>query len=143
MFELLMAVFITAITLVAIVNLVSNSVSNSTFSRDRSEAVRYTNEIAEWLRSERDEDWIAFTARGAVGAGRIYCLTSSTWPTSSGACNSTSVIPNTKFTRQATLIYDASSDPNTVEAQIVTTWSDSGGTHESRTSIILTNWRTS
>lgn len=142
MFELMMAVFITAITLVAIISLVGSSVSNSTFSRDRSEAVRYTNEIAEWLRSERDNDWNAFKNRATSGSGRVYCMQTTTWPTSSGACGASAVVGTTKFVRELTLIYDSAVDPNTVEARVVTTWSDSSGLHESRTSVSLTNWRT-
>lgn len=137
LFELLVAVFITAVTLVSLLSLVGSSISNSTLARDRSEAVRYTNEVTEWLRSERDAGWTAFIARGS-STGRIYCLQSLSWSTTT-PCGA---IAGTKFIRELTLIYNAALDPNVVEARVVTTWSDSGGTHESRATTKLTNWRT-
>ena len=137
LFELLVAVFITAVTLVTLLSLVGSSVSNSTLARDRSEAVRYTNEVTEWLRSERDANWTTFISR-ATASGRTYCLQNLLW-SATGTCVP---ITGTKFTRELTLIYDAAADPNVVEARVVTTWSDSSGTHESRSTTKLTNWRT-
>jgi hypothetical protein len=59
-----------------------------------------------------------------------------------GTCGASSVITGTKFRRELVVIYNSTTDPNTVEARVVTTWSDSGGTHESRTTTKLSNWRT-
>lgn len=135
MFELLIAVFVIAITLTAIVGLVTRSIGNTTFSKERTEAGKQTQEAVEWLRAERDNDWGAFAARATIN-GRNYCLQTLSWNSSCSA------IPNTNLTREVTLYFDASADPNLVEARVVTRWSDSSGLHESRISTSFTNWRT-
>lgn len=139
LFELMMAVFVISMTLVTLLSLVSTSVSNSTFARDRSQAVRLTRAASEWVRSERDDNWNLLTSR-ASEAGTTYCLVDlSAWPTS-GECTDGQLVSGTKFTREMTLIYDPDVDDTTVEARIVTTWEDSTGIHESRTITRLTNW---
>lgn len=138
MFELLIAVFVIAITLTAVVSLVTNSISNTTFSRDRTLASKYTQEAVEWLREQRDADWGAFRNRASAG-GSTYCLHNLNW--NSGSCSDTQYIVDTNLRRQITLLL-SSSDPNTVEARVVTSWVDQSGTHESRITTYFTNWRT-
>lgn len=138
MFELLIAVFVIGIALTAIVSLVTTSISNTSFSRDRTLAAKYTQEASEWLREQRDLDWGQFTARGSAG-GSSYCLQTLTWD--QGNCSETEYIADTTMVREVTLVYPASS-PDTVEARITTYWQDSSGRHESRISTYFSNWRT-
>src|SRR3989304_1422306 len=91
MFELLVAVFVIALTLTALVGLVSTSISNTNFSRERTLASKYTQEAVEWLRQERDISWAAFITQAGV-----RCLGSLSW--SSGCA-----ISGTAFSRQVTL----------------------------------------
>lgn len=137
MFELLIAIFVVAITLVAFLGLVTGSIGNSTFSKERSQAGSYTQEAVEWLRSQRDSDWAAFTAR-ASATGTTNCLQTLSW--SGSACGSASYISGTRFIREVTLIYNATAEQ--VEARVVTRWTDSSGLHESKATTYLTNWRT-
>lgn len=134
MFELLIAVFVIAITLVALVSLASRSIGNTTFSRERTQASKLTQEATEWLRKERDADWGAFKAR-ASATGTNYCLATLSWSSGCGT------VPGTGLSRWVTLI-SSPSNPDLVEAQVITSWSDSAGPHESRITTYLTNWRT-
>jgi len=138
MFELLVAVFVIALSLTAIVSLVTTSIGNTTFSRDRSVAAKSTQEAVEWLRAERDQDWGVFRTRGSAN-GSPYCLPDLSWNNGQGIC---APLPGTNLRREVLLIYNAGSDPDTVEARVVTSWVDSAGTHESRITTYLTNWRT-
>lgn len=138
MFELLVAVFVIALSLTAIVSLVSTSIGNTTFSRDRSVAAKSTQEAVEWLRAERDSNWGTFRGRGSVNGAR-YCLPTLGWDNGQGTC---SPISGTNLRREVILIYNPGSDPDTVEARVATIWTDSSGTHESRITTYLTNWRT-
>jgi type II secretory pathway pseudopilin PulG len=140
MFELLVAVFVIAISLVAILGLVTGAIGNTTFSKERTQANKFTQEAAEWLRSERDTNWLTFKGKGDAD-GNKYCLPDLMyWPTATtGTCGAT--IPNTNFTREAILIYN-SSDPDIVEARIITSWTDSSGKHDSTVVTYFTNWRT-
>lgn len=138
MFELLVAVFVIGITLTALVSLVSTSLRNTGFSRERTTAGNYTQEAVEWLRRERDADWGTFTSR-ASASGTTYCLNALAWGENS--CGS-GTIPETPFTREVVLIYNSAADPNRVEARVTTTWTDSQGSHESSVNTYFTNWRT-
>lgn len=140
LFELMMAVGITALTLVAIINLVGSSVSNTSFARDRTQAARYTNEALEWLRNQRDLSWSTVTANASV-TGTTYCINTLDFNTA-GSCLTDTFITGSKFSRELVLIYDDTVDPSSMEARVITNWSDSGGSHESRASTVLTNWRT-
>lgn len=138
MFELLIAVFVIGIALTAIVSLVTTSISNTSFSRDRTLAAKYTQEASEWLREQRDLNWGQFTSRGSAD-GSTYCLQTLTWD--SGSCSESEYIADTNMVREVTLIYPASSN-DTVEARIITYWQDASGRHESRISTYFSNWRT-
>lgn len=140
MFELLVAVFVIAISLVAILGLVTGAIGNTTFSKERTQANKFTQEAVEWLRSERDSNWLTFKNKGGAD-GNKYCLPNLMyWPTATtGTCGA--FIPNTNFTREAILTY-SSSDPDIVEARVITSWSDSSGKHDSTVITYFTNWRT-
>ena len=58
LFEVVFAVAIAAMILVGIVSLATTSTRNSIFSRNNSQATKYAQEVVEWLREERDKDWI-------------------------------------------------------------------------------------
>lgn len=136
MFELLVAVFVIGITLVALVGLTARSIANTTFSRERTLAAKYTQEAVEWLRAERDQDWGSFRSRGTP-EGANFCMESLVWAPGT----SCPVIPGTGLTRRMSLFYSPAS-PDSVEARVVTSWSDSAGVHESRITTYFTNWRT-
>lgn len=144
LFEVVIAIAVTGITLVAIIGLVGSTINNSSFSRDRTLAARHTSQAYEWLRLRRDQDWGDFLSWTSP-TGKIYCLNNlPDYPTSpsTGACSGTQTIPGTPFYREMILTYDQLTDPNSVDIEISTTWTDSSGLHESRVSTTLTNWRT-
>jgi Tfp pilus assembly protein PilV len=139
MFELLVAVFVIALTLTALVSLVTSAVGNTTFSRERTQASKFTQAAVEWLRAQRDDDWGAFKGKGNP-SGITYCLRDLAWNT--GSCSSSQALQDTNLFREATIIYNSASNPDSVEARVVTSWVDSNGTHESRVTTYFTNWRT-
>ncbi len=138
MFEMVLAIFIITMIIVAVVVLSTNSISNSLFSRNKTTANRYSQEAIEWLRSERDLDFENFKTN-AIGT---YCLqnplSSSTW-SNTGACSSSEVIDtNSIFKRDVVFTTTAiSASQNAVQAVVTTRWDDSRGTHEA---IITTNF---
>jgi hypothetical protein len=132
MFELLVAVFVVGITLVALVALAARSIGNTTFSRERTQVSKYTQEAAEWLRAERDAGWGVFRAR-ANGGSMSYCLPSLSWTV---GCTP---IAGTNFSREVEITEESL---ETVRADVVVSWSDSSGAHESRVTTYFTNWRT-
>lgn len=126
LFEIIFAVAIAALIMTAVVVLSTDSVRNSSFSRNQTLASRLAQEAHEWLRSERDSDWTTFAGR--VGT---TCLGALSW---SGSC----AVTGTPFSREVTLTLI---NPTTVEADIIVSWTDGQGTHEVRSVTRLTDWR--
>ena len=134
--ELLMALGVVSIALLALVSLVTKSISNTTFSKESTQASRYTQELLEWLRGERDTEWQVFSSRASAGVGRTYCLNNLSW-SNTGACGNTEFIANTRLLRELTLTLI---DPVTVEALVRTTWTDGSGSHNVRSTTTFTSW---
>ncbi len=145
MLELLMAVAIVGIVLIALVSLSTKSIGNTTFSSNKSRATRLTQEASEWIRNERDTNWSNFVVRANLGVDNLYCLPGLTgWP-GVGACDSTQKIVGTEFIREVTLrgLDEQGGDGviDTVSVGVVTYWLDGVGRHEARTTTLLTNWK--
>jgi len=134
-FEMLIAVLIVSLVLIALVGLATRSIALTTFSRNKTLANRYAQEVIEWMRGERDTDWALF--RGRATTSNNWCMRTLAW-SSQGVCGTNATIGTTGFTRDVTFILTG---PNTVNATIVIRWVDGSGTHESRTSTRYTNWK--
>ena len=125
MFEVVLALFIITMIIVAVVILSTNSISNSLFSRNKTLANRYSQEAIEWLRSEREANIALFKTR-ATG---VYCLQQPIDWLNTGSCGSTEVISaNSIFTRQVN--FTVITSPTIIKAEVVTSWSDSRGVHQ-------------
>lgn len=136
LFELVVAIGITGLVLVAIMSLAVKSLANATYSKNKTLATRHTQEAMEWLRAQRDISWSVFTSQASPNPGKTYCLSNLSF--TSGACGPT--IPNTIFTRQAVLVY-YSGPPEKVEATVTTSWFSSlDRQHQSRAATVFTNW---
>ncbi len=136
LFELLVAVSAVSVFLIALIGAVVKSVNNSTFSRNKTLATRYSQEAVEWMRGERNVDWAAFYARASAG-GSTWCLASLNWD-AGGTCLDAQMVAGTKLKREAIL---RAIDSGRVEALVVVSWNAPDGVHESRTTEILTNWK--
>lgn len=136
LFEVVIALGVITIILVSLVILASLSISNATFSKDKTLATRYSLETIEWLRTERDASWDTFVTEAATPT---WCVPSLSWSAASaGSCSSGSNISGTVLKRE---IYFSIIDPNTVQVTVRVYWTDAQGSHESRTTTTYTNWR--
>lgn len=131
MFEVVLALFIITMIIVAVVILSTNAISNSLFSRSKTQASRYSQEAIEWLRNEREINFSDFTLAANTN---IYCLNANPPNfTNTGTCSSVEKIsPGTIFTRQLTLSKSISSGKTIINATVVTSWNDAKGYHEAR-----------
>lgn len=130
LFEMVIVLAVAAILTTSIVGVVTISVRNSRFSQAQAQAARYAQEAAEWVRQQRDTDWAVFAAKSGN-----YCMASLGW--TPGQCSASSFIPNTDFVRNVTITASGSD----WQVDVAVSWTDSRGTHESRTSTVLTNWQ--
>ena len=136
LFEVVVAVGVFAVVIAAIVGLATSSIRNTTFSRNNALATRYSQEAVEWLRTQRDTDWVNFHTN-ASAVPPTYCLKDLSWADIDD-CDPSDSIPETTLFRQV----DFSDVTDTsVTATIVTSWSDSQGTHQVEISTEFTDWR--
>ncbi len=135
--ELIAALLIVSFVLVALVTLVTKSIANTTFSRNKALATSYTQEAMEWLRGERDKDWGIFYAK----TSNSWCAVSLNWSTQgshSGACATGDTIASTPFQRN---IAFTRTNASTINATVTVSWSDGIGTHQSVSTTTFTNWK--
>jgi hypothetical protein len=135
LFELVVAIAISALIIVAIVSLTTNSIQNSNFSRNKALAATYAQEATEWLRGQRDGDVENFiNTRAPIGitpAG--YCLPDLSWGhfNANVTINCITPISGTILRRWVTFINVGLQNGKTVvETDVVVSWTDSQGTHE-------------
>lgn len=143
LFEVVFALGIAAVVLIAMASLATSSVRNSTFSTNSVTTTQLASQATEWLRGQRDSGWTAFVAR-ANTSGVTWCLPDLTWPGASGACGASSVVPGTIYTRYVVLTsrdIDGNTVIDTVDAEIIVRWTDSQGNHESKNNARFTDWR--
>lgn len=116
MFEVLAALAVILLVILALVGVTANSVRNADFAKKQATATQYAQEGMEKLRSYRDQNsWDTFILAN---------------------CNSVVGSVAAPFTRTATCA------PVGVqrEATVTVSWSDSKGTHQSKLVSYFTEW---
>ncbi|MBU0572259.1 hypothetical protein KKH23_01145 [Patescibacteria group bacterium] len=138
LFEVVLALGLATLIMVALVALVTSSIRNSGYSRNKTYATRYTQEASEWVRGQRDEGWDVFSTNFIIcpTPPHTQCLDALVWG-DCGTCDETEYIENL-FKREISFS-DIEVDSVTVE--ITTYWTDTQGIHEVRNNTILTDWR--
>jgi type II secretory pathway pseudopilin PulG len=141
LYELIVAIGISALVIVGVVSLATSSIQNSTYSKNQSLATVYAQEATEWLRGQRDASITIFLANTAHSP---WCLNLEppAWPGSSGACGSTDFISGTTlFKRYVSFIITSPSSKTQIEADVVVSWVDAKGTHQVTNSTNFSDWR--
>lgn len=137
LFEVVVALAVITLIIVAIVNLATNSIRNSDFSRDKTLATRYSQQALEWLRGQRDSDFTTFSNNALT---TIWCFSTLAW-NSVGPCGTSQVISGTIFRREGYFTTNQIGGKTVIQATIRVYWSDAAGDHEVRSSTDLTDWR--
>lgn len=142
LFEVVVALAISTVIIVALVSLASVSIRNAAFSRNKTISSRFVQETTEWLRSQRDDDPTAFIAN----AQGTWCMPSLVWDTSlHRSCSIDEVIPQTQFTREITFttntVFVGGVDKTLINAEVLVFWEDSQGVHEVKSSTDFSDWR--
>lgn len=136
LFEVMIALAISAIIIIALVALVSSATRNAVFSKNQTEASRFAQEAVEWLRQERDTDIATFKTHAAT---TTWCLSSLDW-TKNRSCGDGDTIPDTPFSRQVKFEFEISSK-TIIVTDVVVSWEDGQGFHEVAASTNFTDWR--
>jgi Tfp pilus assembly protein PilV len=134
LFEVLVAIGVSTLIVVAVVSLVTNSIRNTTFSKNKTLAARYAQDATEWLRGQRDANIADFR----VKATGTYCFNTLSWG-NPGVCQAD--MSGTIFRREGTLTINQVSGKTVIEADVKVYWDDAQGTHEVRSATNFTDWR--
>lgn len=99
---------------------------------------RYAEEAVEWLRSEKETDWNAFTARASSGIGTDYCIATLAWSTPPPCGYNL----DNFYKRTLNLVSLTSSDgfKYQVNAKIVVEWSEAGKIYTIPIDTVLSIW---
>ncbi|MFC1649734.1 hypothetical protein ACFL2C_03430 [Patescibacteria group bacterium] len=126
LFEVVFAIAIATVVLTGVVFLATSTIRNSTFSKNKAEATKFTQEAAEWLREQKDQNWDNL----ATHISPSRCLGDLNW---ASGC----VIVGTIFSRSVSLTQVG----DDIEAQVIVTWTDGLGEHQVKSITTYTNWR--
>jgi Tfp pilus assembly protein PilV len=131
LFEVVVAIAISALIIVALVSVTSNSIQNSSFSKNKSLASTYADQASEWLRGQRDADIRSFVAKATVSSPSGYCLSDLSFTTAvpDPVHDCLVTIPGTIFTRWVNLNVDTESGKDVITADVTVSWTDSQGVH--------------
>lgn len=144
LFEVVVAIGISALIITAIVALVTNSISNSSYSRNQSIATNDAQQLLEWLRGQRDSDIQSFLNHidPSLGGSTVYCFKSLDWSKRTSCSGSQDNIPGTIFLREGVFTKVSPAPDQTVfSVDITVTWNDSQGDHKVVNSTDFSDWR--
>lgn len=152
LFEVVFALGLVSVILIAIVALSTGSIRNSTYTKNNVLVTQEAQTGTEWLRSERDGGWDLFKGK-ATALGKTWCISDLDW-NSANSCGASQYINGTLYKRQVILTTadrfpGGGSVPtptpdgiiDTIDAVVVVTWTDSQGTHEVKNQTSYTDWR--
>lgn len=130
LFEVVLALGVVTLITVGIIILATDSIKNSSFSKNKTLASRFTQEAIEWVRNERDKNFSSFINRAIIPK---YCFDTLSW-SNVGPCSGSEQIPDTILTREVDLSTYTVSGKSIIEVLVVVSWNDSKGYHETRSS---------
>lgn len=116
MVELLLALAIAVIAIVALVAVTTRSIFTSGFSKRQSEATSYAQEVMECVRNKKNEDWANL---------------------SNGQAASCATTPVGVFGRTVTF---STLSPQQIQATVTVSWSESGKQYSSKQTTVFTRY---
>lgn len=141
LFEVIVALGISALIIVALVSLASNSIQNANFSKNKTLAATYAQEASEWLRQQRDSDPATFFDTNTTIQLVPRCFNDLNWNGYIGGCAEGDFISNTPFVREITFTQDTTTSKTVIQADITISWTDSQGLHVITNSTSFSDWR--
>lgn len=140
LFEVVVAIGVAALVLVAAVSLSTTSLRNTDFSKNNALATKYAQEGSEYIRQQRDTDWTSFVSNWTGGAKNL----GNNFTTSTSAIDSVFSRQVSKtvcsFYNGTTTSASACSSSNIVDVYVTVTWTDGSGSHDVNDVTTLSRW---
>ncbi|KXK10939.1 MAG: hypothetical protein UZ22_OP11002000571 [Microgenomates bacterium OLB23] len=141
--EVLAFVTILSLVFLGVAYTTGQSIKRTKFNEQKLIATRYAEELEEWLRGQKEEDWTTFYSSRASGGGTTYCFDdavydeyqSISWP-AAGDCNGVYGL-RSLYMREVTLTQSLTSQ---VQAIISVRWQDGQNVFDVPISTIFTKW---
>jgi hypothetical protein len=138
LFEVVLALGVITAICVGIVSLAVSAIRNASFSKNKTLAGRYAQEVTEWLRSERDTDFNIFEDN-IITSPR--CFPSLNWTGRVGSCGESDNIAGTPLFRVIEFTTNTISGKTVIDASVRVYWDDAQGAHEVRSTTSFSDWR--
>lgn len=142
LFEVIMALGLVTLIIVAVVAMAEISIKNSSYSKSKTMATRHAESAMEWLRGQRDESWDNFSDM-ALNYQTICLKNLNVDDIKLGGCSDEpdeDVIFDTNLKRE--VVFDTLDLLNgNIGVSVNVFWTDAGGYHEAVTSTVFTDWR--
>jgi len=136
--EVLIFISILSIFFVAAISVSVTSLRNMKINEHKIIATRYSQELLDWIRAEREENWDAFHNK-SIGT---YCFNSidlpSEWP-DIVECSDYSLGSGIKYKREVNLS-QVDGSTTQVEIKITTKWQELGNTYSVPINTIVAIW---
>jgi len=132
--EMVVAVGIAAMVIVALLIGAVVSIRNVQFSRNQSRAMELNREVSEWLRSQEKTSWSQLWSNGSE-LGEPYCFWHFNFDLN--ICSDDDNLIDDKFIRQGVLQQDGR---DKLEITITTSWNDTFGDHDETITTYLTKY---
>lgn len=128
--EVLIFISILAVFFVVAASVATYSLRVMQSNESRLLATRYAEELVEWLRGEKEQDWNQFNNKASNSPGTAWCFnadTISNFPGSSGSCAASdfSLGNPDRFKRNVVLIQDSTGG---VRTNITVSWQEGSST---------------
>jgi len=141
--EVLAFVTILSIVFLGIASSTIQSIKRTKFTEQKLIATRYAEELEEWLRGQKEEDWTTFYATHAGSSGKTYCFDDAiydenndmSWP-SEGDCGSLYGLRG-QFKREVVLTQSLSSQ---VQVVISVDWKDGANIFSVPLNTLFAKW---
>ncbi len=135
--EVLVFVVVVSIFFTAAASIASYLIRTSKVNERKLIATRYADELIEWLRSEKEIDWVAFSAHGDSAGTVQHCFGTLSW--SSPSCNIDTVLTRRAYLKQ---IRDPSNYVYQIQASVEVNWTESGKNYTVPLKTTFSVWET-
>ena len=135
--EVLIFISILSIFFVAVSTVTVSSLRNMKINEHKILARYYAEQLLEWVRDQKEADWIVFLSKSAVDPGKRYCFNSPTlsWP-SEGQCTNYGLL--NFFKRELKLV--TTSSGSQINALVTINWQEVGNNYSIPLATVFSIW---
>lgn len=120
--EVLVFVTVLGLFFVAAMSVTTYNLKNMKVQEHKILATRYSEEVTEWLRQNKEDDWTIFIGHDS-GSGTNYCLNSLDW-NSPGNCDNSYPVGSPPFFKRDLLLTNSGSPVDQVKAVLTISWKE-------------------